>query len=205
MDTTTHTQIDRFTRLVAESIADQKPGDAADFIAKLHAADVDALEARLAAASQECAHAIAESSRTHYLLEGVLATATRETYRAAQLHARAECTGQLLRMLGAMAETAEDGNVSAQDIIETLASPVPPTPFRPYIAAFCPSAQYSRAHFATDDGAVHRVFPFAGWSTVIHEPGHGTDRLVPTVLVDQELQPAPTLLIDRGLHLQQLV
>lgn len=177
---------------------------AVEFISKLHFADVDPLTARLDACEEETRHALGLATQNHHLLDSVLGSVTREVLRAAQLQARCDLMAKQLGTFGALARQSENGTVDAQMIVDTLRQPIPRIPFRPHIAAFHPSQQYRYGHFASDDGVVIQVFPFAGWSLVIHERDTPADRLQPTFLVDQELFPAYTLRLDRGIELQKL-
>ena len=195
---------EHFAAQVRDALSGMKKDEAAAFIAKLHAADVDALSDRLAAATDETRHAIADATTKHHLLEAVTGSVAREVLRAAQLQARNALAARVLGMIGALARQSEDGTVDAQIILETLTTPLPRIPFRPHIAAFYPDNRYTHGHFASDDGAVTQVWPFAGWALVVMDNDAPRDRLQPVFYVDGEAVPERTLVLERGIKLRKM-
>lgn len=198
-DTATH-----FAAQVRDALAGMEPDEAADFIAKLHTADVEAMADRVAAAQDETKHAIANATQSHYLLQAVTNSVGREVLRAAHLQARNMLAAKILGMIGALARQSETGSVCSDLILDTLATPLPRIPFRPHIAAFIPDTKFSHGHFASDDGAVTQVWPFAGWSVVVMNSDAPQDRLHPTFYVDGEAVPECTIRIERGIKLMKL-
>lgn len=201
-------------------VLDLLPGgpEAVQRITRLHKEELVALEAsvsaareaRIAAAQDETAHAVAASTRSQYLLGGALETARRETLRACHQYASAAQAGRLLTEIGRLAEAAaeaapdgEEAAVSVAELERVLATPLPPAPFQPGVLAFYPSQQFHAGHFADPQGVAHQVHPFAGWASVLEHPDRPA-ALVPIFLVGTELRTADALLEERGIELQRL-
>lgn len=189
-----------FLRQTREAISAGGVADeVADYIAKLHHTELDGIKARLDAATSESAQAIGEASLRHHMMDALMGTVSREIYRAASLQARSDLATIVLRQLGNLIAAAEDGKVRADEAQEILAMALPTPPFRPYVAAYYTSIDYSHGHFVTEDGSVHQVHPFTGWAQVVTGPNSGMETLQPMFQVDGELRPSSLLWTERGL------
>lgn len=192
-------------RQIRDLIAEHGIEKGSELIAAQHRADVEGLTSHLAITQEEAGRSVLSANRAHHMAQDLLGAMSRETHRAAANQASAVLAGTILRSIGDLAAAAGDsGKVSADDLAELLARPLPQETMRyPYIATFWPSHEHAKGHFATADGVVHQVWPFSGWALVLTAPGSGYHALQGMYAVDGETVPTCTLHAERGLIWQK--